>query len=121
MHSDKQSVTIFTNPPESAVVIDDYLHLIAPGAITLSCKGNHLAQVNKDGYEPASLKIHRTWSWWVVGDIVGCLINASSPITTPIDDQRAIAALHISLSRALFNRVLSANQIIVYIGNNVDS
>jgi len=54
MHSDKQSVTIFTNPPESAVVIDDYLHLIAPGAITLSCKGNHLAQVNKDGYEPAS-------------------------------------------------------------------
>ena len=27
MHSDKQSVTIFTNPPETAVVIDDYLHL----------------------------------------------------------------------------------------------
>jgi hypothetical protein len=43
----------FTNPPESALVIDDYLHLTMPGTVTLSRKGNHLAQVNKDGYEPA--------------------------------------------------------------------
>jgi hypothetical protein len=35
---------------------------------------NHLAQANKDGYEPISLKIDRTWSWWVVGDIFGCLV-----------------------------------------------
>ena len=74
MHSDKQSVTIFTNPPETAVVIDDYLHLTAPGTVTLSRKGNHLAQVNRDGYEPTSFKIDRTWSWWVVGDIFGCLV-----------------------------------------------
>ena len=74
MHSDKQSVTIFTNPPETAVVIDDYLHLTAPGTVTLSRKGNHLAQVSRDGYEPTSFKIDRTWSWWVVGDILGCLI-----------------------------------------------
>ena len=52
MHSDKQSVTIFTTPPETAVVIDDYLHFTAPGTVTLSRKGDHLAQVNKDGYEP---------------------------------------------------------------------
>jgi hypothetical protein len=74
MHSDKQSVTIFTNPPETAVVIDDYLHLTAPGTVTLSRKGNHLAQVNRDGYEPTSFRINRTWSWWVVGDVFGCLI-----------------------------------------------
>jgi hypothetical protein len=74
MHSDKQSVTIFTNPPESTVVIDDYLHFTAPGTVTLSRKGNHLAQANKYGYEQASLKIDRNWSWWVVGDIFGCLI-----------------------------------------------
>lgn len=24
MHSDKQSVTMFTNPPEASVIIDDY-------------------------------------------------------------------------------------------------
>ena len=62
MHSDNQSITIFTNPSEATVVIDDYLHLTAPGTVTLNRKGNHLAQVNKDGYEPTSLKIDRTWS-----------------------------------------------------------
>ena len=56
MHSDKQSVTIFTNPPETAVVIDDYLHLTAPGTVTLSRKGNHLAQVNKDEIGRASCR-----------------------------------------------------------------
>ena len=74
MHSDKQPVTIFTTPPETAVVIDDYLHLTAPCVVTLSRKDNHRAQVNKDGFEPTSLKIDRTWSWWVVGDIFGCFI-----------------------------------------------
>ena len=53
---------IFTNPPESAVVIDDYLHLTAPGTVTLSRQGNHLAQVTKEGYEPTSLRIDRTCS-----------------------------------------------------------
>jgi len=74
MHSDKQSVTIFTNPPEASVVIDDYLHLTAPGTVTLSRKGNHLAQVKKEGFQPTFLKIDRTWSWWVLGDIFGCLV-----------------------------------------------
>ena len=74
MHSDKQSVTIFTTPPEAAVVIDDYLHLTAPGTVTLSRKENHLAQVKRDGFEPTTLKIDRTWSWWVLGDIFGCLV-----------------------------------------------
>ncbi|MBI5317568.1 MAG: PEGA domain-containing protein [Nitrospirae bacterium] len=74
MHSDKQSVTIFTNPPEASVVIDDYLHLTAPGTVTLSRKGNHLAQVKKEGFQPTFFKIDRTWSWWVLGDIFGCLV-----------------------------------------------
>jgi hypothetical protein len=74
MHSDKQSVTIFTTPPEASVVIDDYLHLTAPGTVTLSRKSNHLAQVNREGFEPTTLKIDRTWSWWVLGDIFGCLV-----------------------------------------------
>ena len=32
------------------------------------------AQVNKEGFEPTSLKIDRTWSWWVVEDIFCCLV-----------------------------------------------
>jgi hypothetical protein len=55
--------------------------------VTLSRKGNHLAQVNKDGYEPASLKIDRTWSWWVVGDVFGCLIIFSPFCIMHVIDQ----------------------------------
>ena len=74
IHSDKQSVIIFTDPPETTVLIDNYLQLTAPGMVTLSRKGDHVAQANKPGYEPTSLRIDRTWSWWLFGDIFGCLI-----------------------------------------------
>ena len=40
--------------------------------MTLSRKGDYLAQVNKEDFDPTSLKIDRTWSWWVVGDFFGC-------------------------------------------------
>ena len=57
------------------VVAGDVIDVdVGSAIVTLSRKGDHLAQVKKDGYGPASLKIDRTWSWWVVGDIVGCLI-----------------------------------------------
>lgn len=77
MHSDNQSVTILTNQSKTSVLIDNYLQLTAPGTVTLSRKENHVAQATKDGYEPTSLKIDRTWSWWVAGDIFGCLIIVS--------------------------------------------
>jgi hypothetical protein len=32
------------------------------------------SQRTQDGYESTPLKIDRTWSWWVVGDIFGCFI-----------------------------------------------
>ena len=103
MHSDKQPVTIFTTPPETAVVIDDYLHLTAPCVVTLSRKDNHLAQVNKDGFEPTLLKIDRTWSCWIVGNIFGCLVTFS-PICIMNDiDQGGYdtfdAKVHITLDR----------------------
>lgn len=74
IHGDQQSVQLYTNPPESRMVIDDFLHVTAPGTVTLSRKSNHVAQVTKDGYAPTSLRIERTWSWWVLGDVFGCLI-----------------------------------------------
>lgn len=36
MHAYKQSVTIFTNPPETSVLIDNNIQLTAPGTVTLS-------------------------------------------------------------------------------------
>lgn len=77
MHSDKQSVTIYSLPPGAHVTVDRYLHVTAPGMVALSRKSDHLAIAEKEGYEPKELRIQRSWSWWVLGDVFGCLIILS--------------------------------------------
>ncbi len=74
MHGDHQSVTLFTTPPDTNVVVDDVVHMLAPGTITLSRKADHRATFAKNGYDPATYTITRTWSWWVVGDVFACAI-----------------------------------------------
>ena len=74
MHGDHQSVTLFTTPADAKVVVDDVVHLLAPGTVTLSRKTDHSAAFAKDGYDSATYTIKRTWSWWVVGDVLGCAI-----------------------------------------------
>lgn len=74
MHGDHQSVTIFTTPPEANVVVDERVRLLAPGMVSLSRKGNHHAVATKDGYDPTMMTLSRTWSWWVVADVFGCLV-----------------------------------------------
>lgn len=73
-HGGYQSVTIFTAPLDSQVVIDDRVHLLAPGTVSLSRKDDHQAVITKEGYEPKTMALTRTWSWWVIGDIFGCAI-----------------------------------------------
>lgn len=73
-HGDHQSVTIFTTPLDAQVVVDDRLHMVAPGTVSLNRKENHEAVITKDGYEPKTMTLTRTWSWWVLGDIFGCAI-----------------------------------------------
>ena len=73
-HGDHQSVTIFTTPPDATVVVDERVHLIAPGTVSLNRKSNHHAVATKDGYDPTAMTLSRTWSWWILGDVFGCLI-----------------------------------------------
>lgn len=87
MHGDHQSVTIFTTPPDANVVVDERVHLLAPGTVSLNRKGNHHAVATKDGYDPTAMTLSRTWSWWVVADVFGCLIVFSPLcIMEDIDD-----------------------------------
>jgi hypothetical protein len=76
-HGDHQSVTIFTTPPDADVVVDERVHLLAPATVSLNRKGNHHAVATKDGYDPTAMTLSRTWSWWVLGDVFGCLIILS--------------------------------------------
>jgi len=73
-HGDHQSVTIFTTPLDAQVVVDDSVHLLAPGTVSLNRKEDHQAVVTKEGYEPKTMTISRTRSWWMLGDIFGCAI-----------------------------------------------
>ncbi len=73
-HGGYQSVTIFTTPLDAQVLIDDRVHLLAPGTVSLSRKDDHQAIITKEGYEPKTMALTRTWSWWVIGDIFGCAI-----------------------------------------------
>lgn len=77
MHGDHQSVTIFTTPPDADVIVDESIHLLAPGTVSLNRKGNHHAIATKDGYDPTMMTLARTWSWWVVADVFGCLVILS--------------------------------------------
>ncbi|MDH4251171.1 MAG: hypothetical protein OEV27_08275 [Nitrospira sp.] len=73
-HGDHQSVTIFTTPLDAQVVVDDRVHVLAPGTVSLNRKEDHQAVITKDGYEPQTMTLTRTWSWWVLGHIFGCAI-----------------------------------------------
>lgn len=73
-HGDHQSVTIFTTPLDVQVLVDERIHVLAPGTVSLNRKEDHQAIITKEGYEPKSIAISRTRSWWMLGDIFGCAI-----------------------------------------------
>ena len=67
--------------------MDDRVHMLAPGTVSLNRKEDHQAVISKDGYEPKTMALTRTWSWWVVGNIFGCaVIFSSACISTDKDD-----------------------------------
>lgn len=72
-HGDHQSVTIYTHPPEADVVIDERVHVITPGKVSLNRKEDHTARIEKAGYEPVTVRIERGMSNWVYADGI-CLL-----------------------------------------------
>ena len=70
LHSDHQSIRIFSEPGEAKVVIDDRFHLTTVGTVNLSRFSDHTAVIEKEGYEPVTLKIERSmskqvlWNGW---------------------------------------------------------
>ena len=62
LHSDHQSVRIFSTPGEAKVTVDDRFHLTTAGTVNLSRFIDHTAVIEKEGYEPVTLKIERSMS-----------------------------------------------------------
>ncbi len=79
MNSDHQSVRIFSTPGEAKVVIDDRFHLTTAGTVNLSRFTDHTAVIEKEGYEPVTVKIERSmskqvlWNLWCLPAIYWCV------------------------------------------------
>jgi hypothetical protein len=73
-HGDHQSVTFFTTPLDAQIVVDNRVHLLAQGTVSLNRKEDHQAVISKEGYDPQTIAISRTRSWWMLGDIFDCAI-----------------------------------------------
>ena len=67
LHDNHQSVRIFSEPGEAKVTVDGLFHLTTVGTVNLSRLTDHIAVIEKDGYEPTTVKIERHmsgWVWW---------------------------------------------------------
>ena len=62
LNSDHQSVRIFSTPSEAKVTVDDRFHLTTVGTVNLSRFSDHTAVIEKEGYEPVTIKIERSMS-----------------------------------------------------------
>jgi hypothetical protein len=73
LHSNHQSVRIFSTPSEAKVVVDGRFHLTTAGTVNLSRYEDHTAVIEKEGYEPVTITIERRMSKWVFANLV-CLM-----------------------------------------------
>lgn len=85
LHSDHQSVRIFSEPGEAKVTVDDRFHLTTAGTVSLSRFTDHIAVIEKEGYEPVTLKIERHMSGWVWWN-AWCLIFVYSCVKSDRED-----------------------------------
>jgi hypothetical protein len=79
LNSDHQSVRIFSTPGEARVTVDGRVHLTTAGTVSLSRLTDHTAVIEKDGYEPVTIKIERSisaqvlWNLWCLPAIYWCV------------------------------------------------
>ncbi|MEK7294479.1 MAG: hypothetical protein AAB049_05830 [Nitrospirota bacterium] len=85
LHDNHQSVRIFSMPSEAQVTVDGLFHLTTAGTVNLSRLTDHIAVIEKDGYEPATVKIERHMSGWVWWNAF-CLIFVYSCVMSDRED-----------------------------------
>jgi PEGA domain len=85
LHDNHQSVRIFSEPGEAKVTVDGLFHFTTAGTVNLSRMTDHIAVIEKDGYEPATVKIERHMSGWVWWNAF-CVIFVYSCVKSDIED-----------------------------------
>ena len=78
MHGTFQKVGITSNPSGAKVSIDNTDYGLTPVVAKLSRKAEHNIAINLEGYEPYEIKLTRTTSSWIYGNIIfGGLIGVA--------------------------------------------
>lgn len=85
LHDNHQSVRIFSEPGEAKATVDGLFHMTTAGTVNLSRLTDHIAVIEKDGYEPATVKIERHMSGWVWWNAF-CLIFVYSCVKSDRED-----------------------------------
>lgn len=83
MHGGNQSVGFSSNPSGAQVYVDNQVVGVTPVTATLSRKDQHLVRVEMQGYAPYEMRLNRSMSGWVwgnllIGGIPGLAIDAIS-------------------------------------------
>jgi len=81
-HKDKQ-VTIASEPPGAAVLVDGQPYGATPAVVKLSRKSDHQVVISQPGYETATMTVRQKFNPWVLGNIVfGGLIGIVVDVCT---------------------------------------
>ncbi len=65
-----QKVTITSDPPGAAVLVDGQSYGVTPAEVPLSRKTEHVVQLQHPGYEPVQVSLKRTLNPWLLGNVV---------------------------------------------------
>jgi PEGA domain-containing protein len=70
IHGGSQDVGISTSPAGAKVTVDNQSTAITPFVAKLTRKDDHTIRLQLDGYQPAEVRLTKSMSGWVWGNIV---------------------------------------------------
>lgn len=80
IHGSSQDIQFASSPDDAEVWIDGSKMGDTPTKVSLKRKNEYLVTVKKDGYKESTVKIERSTSAWLIGNIIfggipGCVID----------------------------------------------
>jgi len=93
-----KKITITSEPPGAAIVVDGQPFGATPAIVKLSRKSDHQVAIHMTGYEPAALTIHQRFNPWfagnlLIGGLVGMVIDLCTGATYTLSPDEVVVKL----------------------------
>ena len=83
IHGGSQDIGVSTSPAGAKVTVDNQSTGITPFVAKLSRKGDHIIRLELDGYQPTEVRLTKSVSGWVWGNLVfGGVVGIAVDATT---------------------------------------